>query len=371
MTLFSQGYRPKWIQPPKPGPRRGNFQIAKRYGFLSLDTDRIAYVTQASESAFVVSQNEDLPCEVKLEILKENYEHSDDRLYVAFEEHNSSMLGKIISRSLPKEEVILPHLTIEFEVRHFYFDSLVKAVNRITPMIIKRLLPISADFFRLLEFPDEYFDSLLASIPRDLTIDRRDKDQFYALRKVLSCDPKSPPVIINGSFGTGKTRLLAVITHCIIQHGKKRRLPVRVLICAHHQASADHFIDNYFDRMFGGNSGVLLVRMVSSTHHNVKSGKFQHVYWTWKDYMHNASLSLPQYLVIVTTFLTAPTLSNGREGDFTHILLDEGSQSREPEAISPLSLAGPDTKLVIAGDSKQVSIYSSIKCDNDYSSLTL
>ena len=337
-------------------PRIGrNYQIAKRHGFLLLNTDKIAYVTQASECAFVVSQNEDLPYEVKLEILKENYEHSDEKLYVAFEEKDSGKLSQIISRSLPKGEETLHGLTIQFEVKHSYFNSLVKAVNGISYAIINRLLPVSTDFCRLIEYPDEYFTSLLANIPHDLTIDRKDKDQFYALRKVLACDLKSPPVIVNGSFGTGKTRLLAVITNCIIQHGKARKEPVRVLICAHHQASADHFIENYFGKMFSRRSDIELVRLTSNKYY-VRSRDFRDLYQTSWEYIQNIALPLPQCLVVVTTFLTAPSLSKvpAYQGVFTHILLDEGSQTREPEAIAPLSLAGPGTKLVIAGDSKQV-----------------
>ena len=60
-------------------------------------------------------------------------------------------------------------------------------------------------------------------------------------------------------------------------------------------------------------------------------------------------------LVIATTFLTALSLRNlFRPGFFTHILIDEGAQTREPEAIAPLSLASSGTKIVIAGDSCQV-----------------
>ena len=42
------------------------------------------------------------------------------------------------------------------------------------------------------------------------------------------------------------------------------------------------------------------------------------------------------------------------KGHFTHILLDEGAQSREPESIAPLCLADIDTKIIIVGDHKQV-----------------
>ena len=318
-----------------------------RYGFINLDTDKIAYATQASEGAFVVPYDIKSMLEVKLMILRENYEHSDEKLYVAFDEKKSSILSQIISRrnKLPIEEKQFRNVLVEFEVKHNYFDSLVKAINQIPSKIINRILPTPGDFFELLEpYHDEYLHSLL---PCGIEIDN--DGQFCALRQVLSCDPKSPPVIINGSFGTGKTRLLAVITHCIIQHGKARNEPVRVLICAHHQRSADHFIDNYFANMF--NTGnVELVRLLTK-----QSNRRPKFYKACQDYV-KTQRRPSQYLVIVTTFLTAPRLLKVFRDTFTHILLDEGSQSREPDAIAPLSLAGPNTKLVIAGDPQQVRI---------------
>ena len=40
---------------------------------------------------------------------------------------------------------------------------------------------------------------------------------------------------------------------------------------------------------------------------------------------------------------------------FTHILIAEGAQTREPETIAPLIMANKDTRIIIAGDSQQVS----------------
>lgn len=62
-------------------------------------------------------------------------------------------------------------------------------------------------------------------------------------------------------------------------------------------------------------------------------------------------------LVIVTTYMTSLQLLNvlNRDGGFfTHVLLDEAAQVREPEAIAPLCLATHEAKIVIAGDRKQV-----------------
>jgi len=58
--------------------------------------------------------------------------------------------------------------------------------------------------------------------------------------------------------------------------------------------------------------------------------------------------------LIITTFLTAPHLTFYDVKPFTHILIDEGAQTREPEAIAPLVLAGDNAKIVIAGDHLQV-----------------
>ena len=47
---------------------------------------------------------------------------------------------------------------------------------------------------------------------------------------------------------------------------------------------------------------------------------------------------------------------------FTHILIDEGAQTREPETIAPLSMANCHTKIIIAGDNQQVHICILTEC---------
>ena len=43
-------------------------------------------------------------------------------------------------------------------------------------------------------------------------------------------------------------------------------------------------------------------------------------------------------------------------GYFTHIFLDEAAQALECEMLIPLSLVGPNTRVVLAGDHMQVNI---------------
>ena len=347
-TIFKIGVAPELLPRKNQDPRM-------RYGYLSnVSNDQIDYATQASEGAFIVSQDEDRRFEVKLEILQVNNQSSDEKMYVSFYKDKTDELRHILPQPVPHAQggETFHDVAVEFEVNHSYFNTLIKAVNDIPTEIIGRILPTPADFFRLIDCPDQLFASLLASLPRGIEIDRG--DQFKALLALLSCDRRSPPIIVNGSFGTGKTRLLAVITHCVIRYGISNQKPVRVLICAHHQASADNFIDQYFSTMFKG-SEIELVRLTSIVYRS--HSRFRHFYQTHREYIENQKKSRqrPAYLIMVTTFLTAPRLRNVFEaGFFTHIFLDEGAQSREPDAIASLCLADKNTKLVITGDSHQV-----------------
>ena len=351
MQIFSKGFKPKWL-----APVGENF----RYGYLlDLNTDEIAYVTQASEAAFIVSKQDRK--EVKLEILKENHRHSDEKIFFAFHESASNALSEIVGQKLPNGDAMIRNLDVEFEVKHSYFNNLVKAVNKISSAIIKRIMPTSSDFLGFANISDKEIKSLLSELPYFVCNTPNDEDQFRALRKVLLSYRNAPPIVIKGMFGTGKTQLLAKVAYCVTKYGILHKHPVRVLICAHHQATADLFVENYFGPMFLKHD-IEVVRLTSKRYSYNRS-QFNSVYQTSQDYVSKyikQELPLPQYLVLVTTFLTAPSLlgiDRFKEGAFTHILLDEGSQVREPEAIAPLSLAGPDTKLVIAGDSCQVCLF--------------
>ena len=210
LALFQSGNPPRWIQK--------DFDCHMRYGYLdNVSTDQIAYATQASEGAFIVPYDERL-AEVRLEILKENYEHSDARMYVAFKESDSSKLSSILSAPLPPQEKIFYDIFVEFEVKHSFFNSLIRAINKISSTVIKRLLPTRESFLQLHNISND----LIASLMPPTVIYRIDQqDQWKALYTILSFDQFSPPLLINGSFGTGKTQVLAVATYCLIRLGQE------------------------------------------------------------------------------------------------------------------------------------------------------
>ena len=65
---------------------------------------------------------------------------------------------------------------------------------------------------------------------------------------------------------------------------------------------------------------------------------------------------LVEHRVVITTLSTSQVLLDLQvlHGFFTHILIDEAAQAIEPEALTPLIFAGPNTKVVFTGDHMQV-----------------
>lgn len=180
-----------------------------------------------------------------------------------------------------------------------------------------------------------------------------DGPQMNALRVILSAKPELP-VIVVGSFGTGKTRLLARAAFEIVKNNTETKKN-RVLICAHHQKSADSFLETYFGKMaYRYNWRVNMVRMIVSEDNQYR--KWYSQYRLTADKICFNTIEL-----MVTTFGNVLHLKGKVEpGFFTHVLMDEGAQTREPENIAPLFLCGPQTVIVIAGDHKQVCIVSKL-----------
>lgn len=66
--------------------------------------------------------------------------------------------------------------------------------------------------------------------------------------------------------------------------------------------------------------------------------------------------ALDRHNIIITTTTMARSFHDLKlpEGYFTHILIDEASQMLECEALMALGLAGPNTRVVLAGDHMQM-----------------
>jgi len=313
----------------------------KQYGSLEVgDGDVVAYATQASEAVYLITPDKQ---EVKAEILRDNYNHTGNNLYICIDK------GSNMCNSFEDIEA-------QFEVKHFFFDSLHEALDNIPADVVKRLVPTNEDFTG--EVRAEGL-STLGSIPKDhvniLNLNNIEHDHQQALQVALSCQPNAPPVLVTGAFGSGKTCFLASVAYCFISETARN---TRILICAHHQATADTIMENYFGPMREDKTTPLKIDVVRITSKNHSTtGKLYHKwYHNVLDFKKEAKYyrTLPK-LVIITTFLTSLQLKNlFPQGFFTHILIDEGAQAREPEAIAPLCHASSMTRIIIAGDPQQV-----------------
>lgn len=343
LVIYQTSFKPPWICPERPARRR----FAHIEG---MDGDQIAYATQASEAAYIPLTSD---TEVEVEIFRENFSHSDENLYVAFSlESMDALRGQF---PIGNGNFEVEQVEIQFEVKHSYFNSLHSAISGLSQDIIAKLMPKDRDFKAVesgrIPFPKHYEDVLKldGSSPGD---------QVKALRVAAYCPSEAPPVLISGPFGTGKTRLLAAATYFFLEEGMKRREITRVLVCAHHQASADTFLECYFGIMKTNESNPWKVKLarITSQAYRLHDQEYAQFYLTMTRFRSKAREYVNQHwLLIITTCLTSPRLRQMcPPGFFTHILLDEGAQAREPEAIAPLCLATKTTKIVIAGDPQQV-----------------
>ena len=251
---------------------------------------------------------------------------------------------------------------VKFELKYSYFNRLHKAIDLLSDATLKRLFPTNEQFSPKpqivnpnLPLPNKY--------RKFFTLEYGQRD---ALKMIVYAKPKAP-VIVAGSFGSGKTRILAQAAYQILTINKEHRHPrhqphqrSRVLVCAHHQASANYFLAKYFGQMKEEKNlkGIKIARMIEFKRINDVKSEYRKYCKT----INEVAEELDDIQLVISTFgitlhLAEKLKRNGTldNGWFTHILIDEGAQTREPETIAPLCLCGPKTVIAIAGDHRQVS----------------
>ena len=308
-----------------------------RIGYIKeMGCDEVSYATQSATNA-VIEVGEYLA--VQCDILQENMWHAEERLYVGFQKEVLPMLFP----KLKDSSTLTEPLPVHFRLKFSYFRSLKESIRSLKKGVISRILPSSASFI-----PTGAFDSAtLAPFEKCCS-----SDQFEALSVVASAPASGPPVIIAGPFGTGKTRVLAIAAHCFFQESVSKKKRLAILVCTQQQTSADAYLAMY-NELAIQEEELTIFRLVPK--HTQRKSKYTKTVDKFKEDMgRNSFRSLQRYLII-TTCLTAKRIADILPSwFFTHIFLDEGAQMREPEAVAPLSMATPSTKLVIAGDRYQV-----------------
>ena len=309
-----------------------NYKLFCTIWNTQLDADAIAYAMQASEGIVILHLSTG---DMQADILETK---NRDNLYF--------LLGFATNPGFKREL----NVNVTFILKYSYFDRLHRALDSLPLAVLNRLMPNNPRHFSNVVLNDEYIPSAVPYVHNiGLDVVKLEYSQKMALKSIMSCEVNKAPVLIIGSFGTGKTQLLARAAYQVLKQNRKNR----ILICAHHQRSADTFMTNYFSKMIdsGWYCGKV-VRLMANRDYRAPSNCVKY-YATIKDWQFK---KLDQISIIVTTFSTSlHMLGVVPEGFFTHILLDEGAQTREPESVAPLCLADVNTQIVIAGDHKQVS----------------
>lgn len=229
-----------------------------------------------------------------------------------------------------------------FEISHQYYQRLHKAIDYVSPDVMAKLLPKNSVKSRCL-----YRVDIRGKKMQNFVLDG--KYQLEALRQMLNCSPHAPYLLL-GPFGTGKTYVLAAAVARLLEaHGD-----IRVLVCTHLNRGADGLYNNLQNNA-SNHISQNVVRLVPNQDAAYKLrliGDCSYATVSDDRYM------LPGWNVVITTFGTALLLFEKEIMSFTHILIDEGAQCPEPEALGALVLAKSDTKVIIVGDNKQVHTYN-------------
>ena len=321
-----------------------------RYAYITdMSGDLMMYAAQASECVYVLKDGQHV---AKADILPSTYLTAIDRnLLLAFNQYETYKFEQIYQIGDEECSVLV---TVDFEVKHSYFNDLRRSLNNLSNGMIERIMPTEEHFSTGLN------ESTPVYHPQHLSMDLDEEHQSRALQLVLQFGQSLAPVIISGPFGTGKTRILAVAAYNCIEYAKQSNTTCRVLVCSHHQYCADIFVESFFGPLLENRYvswGVKLVRLTRKKYSNV-SAAYRRLYVSVDKF--NQQLEIGRYanvkhLVVATTYITALNVAKQLGNKFfTHILLDDGAQVREPEAVAPLCMANENTRIVIAGDCQQV-----------------
>ncbi|XP_053171368.1 helicase with zinc finger domain 2-like [Scomber japonicus] len=184
----------------------------------------------------------------------------------------------------------------------------------------------------------------------------KQKSAFDFITGFSSVQKSVAPLLIYGPFGTGKTFTLATAARELSKEPDNK-----VLICTHTNSSADLYVKEHFHPFIDKkNAGMKPIRIKADT----KSALYATDEITLKycflsedrQFLPSTKAILDCHKIVITTTIMAMHFHDLKlpEGYFTHILIDEASQMLECEALIPLGLVGPNTRVVLAGDHMQM-----------------
>ena len=326
VTLIKQHSLPEWLLKTK--------REYSCYGTItSNDDDVIAYAQQAAEAAHLL-----LGDRMTIDVDFASPFLYNGGIVIGFFQKALNILAKWRGRDVFVGDDEFESY-VSFELKHSYFHRQHMALEHLPLYVIQKILPDTRT-------NRKHYPSVRETHESMLKLDNT--GQLQALRAILS-DNTITPVIVAGPFGTGKTRVLARAAFELLTQNPCNE-PCKILICAHHQASADTFIEYFGKLQRKGvlSKSIVIVRVAPRDYRSKTSNEFSDYFKTTAD--------AHSHITVSTLGLTMSSQMKCIR-PLTHIFIDEAAQTRETEAIIPLTLAGRYTKIVIAGDHCQVSEY--------------
>ena len=337
---------PEWFQSKSRQP-------LAHVAYIDIEEYKAQYALEESDYVrLIYAPNETEMCKVK--IAPQNFRNTKPILYLLLSKTDMDKLREFPFYKF-ENGIVFQNTKILFEAKHDHYNSLHKALLQLPDFMIQKILPSNSLKHSTFTY------SQARTIPGECEISQISVDDDHRVRllqHILDCPP-DVPIVISGAFGTGKTTLLARATYEFVQNRLSFSSQTRILICTHHTSNADVYMEQYLIPAFQGKDDVQIVRVMrESKKEEAKFNNVQYVEFTNLEISNK--LEEAKCIVFVTTYMTSLKLVNqikSKSFYFTHIILDEAAQVCEPEAVAPLCLGNEDTKIIMAGDFKQVYIF--------------
>ena len=305
----------------------------EEFAYISgLNEDQIHYTSFADGIIQLSHQSSGITCVAN--ILPETQFACNNLLYIGFDHNNARAFMKILNIGGTQQESC--KCVLKFNINESYFKILHTSVEKIASNVLKKLLVYHAS--------PEYSNDVCVGMEK-VHVELLDDSQHKAMIKMVMANHHSSPILVNGPSGTGKSYL---ICHFIIKTLNESTTAC-ILVSCHHSASA-HSLMAQFEKLMLDSSMVFYVSnsFCASQTNFIPEQEF-------KEHIHKY-LQMKQ-VVIVASSLTASRISSHMPDDFfTHIILEEASQSIEPETVAPLCMANETTNIILVGDPLQASV---------------
>ncbi|KAK7002884.1 helicase with zinc finger domain 2-like isoform X1 [Biomphalaria glabrata] len=265
-----------------------------------------------------------------------------DYIYLIVNAETSSQLGLTVDSK--------PTLEIQFQMDRKFFCRMHYALDSLQTTDV--LFP---DIVKFKPGPSEI------SFSMKIRSNVLNEDQMTAVRHiVVEREGYTPPFIMYGPFGTGKTETLAQATMTLL----RERPNVRILICTQSNSAADLYITKHlssFVKKMGQSLKVLRLNAPERKKDTVPDEVKQFCYGSSGMFQTPPKEAICQYQLVLTTVENSMQLTKlGLHNHFTHIFIDEAGQTLECEILMVLTLASTKTCVVLTGDHQQIgpTVYS-------------